>query len=362
MSLKTNKLKKKSMKLAINLANKRIGLTGNNPSVGCVIEKNDQIISTGQTGYGGTPHAEIDAINNSIESVSGSNMYISLEPCSHYGKTPPCTKKIIKSKIKNVFYAFTDIDTRSSNKAEKILKKRGINVKKNFMLSDAKSLYKSYKVIKNTLYPYITAKIACTKNYQIKSKTKYITNEHSLNISHLLRYKNQGILTSYKTINDDNPLLNCRLNGLENFSPTKLILDKNLKIKIKSNVINYRLKSKVFIFYNKKNSKFKKLKKRGIKLLYAPLDKNNNLDINYVLKKIKSLGINYLLLEFGKKLTYYFIENKLINEFFLFKSNKNVKKTNNIGIFDIKKKLNITFKKKSAINTYLQNDNIIKYY
>ncbi len=123
MLLKTNR-DKKYINLAINLAKDRIGLTGTNPSVGCVIVKNNRIISIGQTGFGGTPHAEVNAINNASETVKDSTLYVSLEPCSHYGKTKPCTNKIIKSKIKKVVYSVDDIDTRSSGKSYSILKKK----------------------------------------------------------------------------------------------------------------------------------------------------------------------------------------------------------------------------------------------
>ena len=106
MSTKKDKfsLKDKNyMKLAINLAKARKGLTGENPSVGCVIVKNDRIISIGQTGINGRPHAESNAINNSFDNLSGSKMYVTLEPCNHYGKTPPCTKKLLKVALKRFF-------------------------------------------------------------------------------------------------------------------------------------------------------------------------------------------------------------------------------------------------------------------
>ncbi len=108
MSTKKDKFSKKDkeyMQLAINLASVRKGLTGDNPSVGCLIVKNDKIISIGQTGYDGRPHAEYNAINNSVEKIKGSKMYVTLEPCNHYGKTPPCTKSIIKSGISEIVYA-----------------------------------------------------------------------------------------------------------------------------------------------------------------------------------------------------------------------------------------------------------------
>ena len=107
MSTKKDKFSLKDkfyMRLALNLAKARRGLTGNNPSVGCVIVKNDKLISVGQTGFNGRPHAEVNAINNSFQSLSGSKIYVTLEPCNHYGVTPPCTKSIIKSGINKVYY------------------------------------------------------------------------------------------------------------------------------------------------------------------------------------------------------------------------------------------------------------------
>ena len=131
MSTKKDKfsLKDKNfMKVAINLAKARKGLTGENPSVGCVLVKNDKIISIGQTGYGGRPHAETNAINSSLENLNGAKMYVTLEPCNHYGKTPPCTISIIKSGIKEIFYSINDIDKKVRGKSFKILNKQNIKV------------------------------------------------------------------------------------------------------------------------------------------------------------------------------------------------------------------------------------------
>ena len=120
MSTKKDKFSKKDkkyMKLALSLASVRQGLTGVNPSVGCVIVKNDEIISIGQTNYDGRPHAEYNAIKNSNINLEGSKMYVTLEPCNHYGKTPPCTNLIIKNKIKEVFYSVEDIDKKVKGKS-----------------------------------------------------------------------------------------------------------------------------------------------------------------------------------------------------------------------------------------------------
>ncbi|REK48815.1 MAG: riboflavin biosynthesis protein RibD, partial [Proteobacteria bacterium] len=133
MSTKKDKFSqtdKNYMNIALRLAMLKHGLTGTNPAVGCVIVKNNKIISIGSTGLNGKPHAERSAINNSTESLKDSKLYVTLEPCSHYGKTPPCTNIIIKKKIKEVIYGIEDIDKKVKGKTKKILNKSNIIVKK----------------------------------------------------------------------------------------------------------------------------------------------------------------------------------------------------------------------------------------
>ena len=217
---------KNYMKLALNLASARKGLTGENPSVGCLIVKNDKIISIGQTGFDGRPHAEHNAIKNSLEKLKGSKMYVTLEPCNHYGKTPPCTNSIIKSGISEIIYGMDDIDKKVKGKSFKILSNKKIKVKKGLLKKEAKNLYDSYIVNRNRKLPYVTGKITVSKNSLIYSKgTKRITDKSSDKLTHYLRYKNDSIIISSKTLNTDNPKLNCRLQGFEKFSPKRIILD-----------------------------------------------------------------------------------------------------------------------------------------
>ena len=129
------------MQLAISLARVRRGLTGENPSVVCLIIKDDKIISIGQTGFNGRPHAETNAINNSFQNLTGAKMYVTLEPCNHYGRTPPCTKSIIKSGINEVIYSINDIDNKVKGKSFKILSKKRIKVRTGLLKDEAKSLY-----------------------------------------------------------------------------------------------------------------------------------------------------------------------------------------------------------------------------
>ena len=184
---------KRFMKLALDLARARKGLTGDNPSVGCVIVKKNKIISIGQTGYGGRPHAEHNAILNCFENLKGSKMYITLEPCNHYGKTPPCTNNIIKNKISEVYYSIDDIDVKVKGKSYSILKKNNINVKRGLLKKESLNLYKSYYLNRKKKLPYVIGKIALSKNKIIYSDiSKKITNKKSDKLTHFLRLKSDG--------------------------------------------------------------------------------------------------------------------------------------------------------------------------
>ena len=359
MSTKKDKFSKKDkkyMNLALNIARIRRGLTGKNPSVGCVITKNDKIISIGQTGYNGTPHAEANAIKNSYNDLKGSKMYITLEPCNHYGKTPPCTKNIIKNGISEVFYSIDDIDKKVKGKSLRILSKKNIKVRKGLLNKEARNLYNSYFINRKYKIPFVTGKIAISKNKLIYSnKFKRITDKISDKLTHYLRYKNDAIMVSAKTLNIDNPRLNCRIKGFENFSPIRVILDRNLKIKLNSYIIKSVKNNNTFIFFNSaKKDKVDFLKRKGINLVKSQLNKKKQFVLKKILKKLYTLGINNLLVEGGDKITKSFLNNRLFNEFFLFESQKNLSKEDEYVLFTsmnlLNKKYNINQKKSSKLD------------
>ena len=152
------------LELAFHLAEKNLGQTKLNPSVGTVIVKNGAVISSGVTSFKGRPHSEFNALHN-LKNCSGASLYTTLEPCTHYGKTPPCTNQIIKSKIKRVIYSSNDIDKRTSKKAYSLLKSKKINVKKGILISESKKFYKKYFQQKVDKKPFVAAKIACSNDF-----------------------------------------------------------------------------------------------------------------------------------------------------------------------------------------------------
>jgi len=366
MSTRKDKFSKKDnkyMSLALNLAKARHGLTGQNPSVGCVVVKNDEIISIGQTGYNGRPHAENNAIKNSSENLEGSKMYVTLEPCSHYGLSPPCTNEIIKSKIREVFYSVDDIDKKVKGKSFKILKLRDVIVKKGLLNKKIFNFYKPYFFNRKNNLPYVTGKIAVSKNNLIYSKgTKKITDIYSDKFTHFLRYKNDSIMISYKTINKDNPKLNCRLYGLSEFSPKRIILDNNLETNVNTYFFKTANKDNTIIFYKNANKeKIRIFKKKGIQLEKSNLLKNGNFDIKLIFKKLYSFGCRNLLVEGGNDLSKSIIQKRLFNQFYLFKSPKNLSKLVDFKDFKCFKELSQKYKNKNKVNTQLGKDTITLY-
>ena len=156
-------------------------------------------------------------------------MQVTLEPCSHFGVTPPCVNKIINSKIKKVYYSINDEDVRSKGKSFKKLKNSKIKVRSGICSSIIKNFYRSYIKNKKDILPFVTSKIAISKDYFTKNnKEKWITNEYSRGRVHLLRSKHDCIITTSKTVVEDDTNLSCRIQGLEKRSPVKIILDRKL--------------------------------------------------------------------------------------------------------------------------------------
>jgi len=366
MSTKKDKFSLKDkfyMEIALKLANSRQGLTGSNPSVGCVIVKNNKIISIGQTSYNGRPHAEFNAIKNCIDNLKGSKMYVTLEPCCHHGLTPPCTNIIIKSKISEVIYSVADIDKRVRNKSLKILKTNNIKVKRGLLQDKINNFYSTYFFNRKNKLPYVTGKIVISKNNLIYSKSnKKITNVHSDKFTHLLRYKNDALMVSYKTLNKDNSKLNCRIKGLSNYSPKRVILDNKLQTKINSYVIKTINKDNTIIFYNQADkSKILDFKKKKIKLIKSKINKQGKFDVKAILKRLYKHNCRNLLIEGGDGLTSYLLKNRIFNKFYLYKGSKNLSKETEYLKFNSLDVLKKNYKNKFNLNLFLGKDKITLY-
>ncbi len=312
------------------------------------------VLSSGVTSFNGRPHAEFNALKKKIN-YKGATLYTTLEPCTHYGETNPCVNIIKKKKIKKVFFGFLDPDFRTYKKAKIILKKMKIYAKliksKNF-----KNFYNSYYFNKEFKLPFITAKLAISKDfYSINKKSKWITNERSRKTVHLLRYNNDCIFSTSKSINKDNSLLNCRIDGLNNYKPDLFIIDFNLKLK-KNLLINTLIKKRnTFLITSKTNKKKAEFfKKKGFKIIFTNPLKSKN-DFKIMFRHVYKLGYCRAFFETGLTFLNSLLKYKLINKLYIFQSDmKLMNNGSNNASYQILKKLKL--KKKIKIN--LNNDSL----
>jgi|TARA_B110000444_G_scaffold260199_1_gene306315 diaminohydroxyphosphoribosylaminopyrimidine deaminase/5-amino-6-(5-phosphoribosylamino)uracil reductase len=344
-------------RLAFEQAKINVGSTGKNPSVGCVAVKNNSVISSGKTSVKGRPHAEFNCLNKNINFV-GADLFITLEPCTHKGMTPPCTNIIIKKKIKRVFFSIFDLDKRSSYKAVKILKKENISASVGIFKKYGNFFYKSYFLKHTKKIPLIDAKIAISKDYFTKNKnSKWITNKHSIKRVHLLRSKYDCIVTTSKSINDDNSILNCRIKGLENLSPSIIIIDRNLNIKKNSKIFYLNKKNNIYLLTTSNNKKKEALlKERKVKVLKMK-SMSSKEDFDKIFKKLYKLGFYRVFVETGLTFLTYLLKNNFIDNLYTFKSTTTLK-NNGYNFTD-----NIFLKKiilKNKINVNLYGDILYK--
>ena len=341
--------------LAFNLAESNLGKTKKNPSVGCVIVKNNSVVSSGVTSINGRPHAEYNALSKNFN-FKDADMYVTLEPCTHYGITPPCTNLIKKKKVKKVYYCFEDPDIRTYKKAKIVLNNRIKKIKK---IDDRnKDFYKSYFFNKKYKLPFIDAKIAISKDFStISKKNKWITNSRSRKVSHLIRSKYDCIISTSVSINNDNALLNCRIKGLNNFKPDLVIIDR--KLRLKKNLALYSLtkKRKTYLLTTSNNSKqISFLKKRNIKIikLNSLLTKDDFLKL---FRKLFQLGKRRILIESGLIFLNQLLKMNFINNFYIFKSNTKLRSN---GFNNSKKNLIKNLKILKQVNVNLNNDKLLK--
>ena len=344
-----------NLALAFELAKINLGSTKENPSVGCVVQKDGSIISSGYTSVNGRPHAEYNALNKNIN-FKNSNIYITLEPCSHYGKTPPCTNIIKKKKIKGVFYSINDFDERSKNKSKKTLSNNNISIKKFFLKKKAIKFYESYHRLKKDKLPVIDVKLALSKDYfTINKKKKWITNEQSRKLTHFLRSQYNALLSTSKSINNDNSLLNCRIDGLENKSPNLIIIDRDLKIKKSLDIFKKKLDRKIYIYTTNNNKKkIYWLKKNNVKVIIMD-SMNTKDDYIKIFRSFTKLNFSRIFIESGLTFINFLINNKLLNNIYIFKTDTNLNKN---GFNNSSNKLIKKIKLKNKLKVYLNNDNV----
>ena len=305
---------KKLMRRCLALAKKSEGHTSPNPLVGAIIfDDNFRIISEGRHEYYGGNHAERNAVLSAKENLKGKSIIVNLEPCSHYGKTPPCADLLIEKGFKRVICGMVDPNPEVAGQGIERLKKAGMDVIVGVLEDECRELNKVF--LKNQIKKevYIAIKTATTLDGKIATRTgssKWITDEVSRKEVQKLRNKYDAILTSSKTIIADNPSLTCRMRKGRN--PVRVVVDTNLSTSPDAKVYNND-GTRVIVLTSKENDKLPK----HVEVVVCPL-KNGHVDLNFAMQKLFDMKIRSVLVESGGTLNRAFIEENLADELIQF--------------------------------------------
>lgn len=315
------------IQLAIELAKRGRGFVSPNPLVGCVITKNNKIIGAGYHQKYGENHAEVNAINSAVESLEDTTLYVNLEPCSHYGHTPPCVDKIIESKIKRVVIGTLDVNPLVSGNGVRKLKKAGIEVKVGVLEKECTELNKFFFKYITKKIPYVTLKIAQTLDGKIADESNYsqwISSSDSRKLVHSLRSNYDAVLIGSRTASIDNPLLTVRLT--EGRNPWRVVLDSNLKLRSDLRLFKQNSDGKTILVTSKesisKKNKIKKLSELGVRIIFVKKNGNGKLNLKNVLKELAILEITSVLVEGGSEIFSSFVRQNLFDDIMVFISPK----------------------------------------
>lgn len=310
------------MEKAISLAKKGEGLVDSNPLVGAVIVKDGKIIGGGYHEYFGGNHAEINALENAFEDTKDSTMYVTLEPCSHFGKTPPCVEAIIKSGIKRVVIGLIDPNPLVSGNGIKTLRDHGIEVVTGVLENECRELNEVFLKYIKTKLPFVTLKYAMTLDGKIASYTgdsKWISNLKSRKYVHKLRHINSAIMVGIGTVLSDDPSLNTRLDIEKPLDPIRIIVDTRGRVPINSEVINLKSHAKTIVATSDliETEKLKALEDKNITVIICPIV-NKQVDLNFLLKSLGKRGISSILLEGGSELNFNMLKENLVDKVITF--------------------------------------------
>ena len=306
----------KYMRLAMQLAGNAIGRTSPNPLVGAVIVKDNRVVGCGWHRKAGTPHAEVHALNQAGELAQGADVYVTLEPCAHYGKTPPCAKALVEAKVKNVYGGLLDVNPKVAGKGFKILEDAGIHVEYGFLQDELRKQNEVFFKWIEHKKPFIVLKAAMTLDGKIATATgqsKWITNETSRAYGYKLRDIYDGIMVGINTVIEDNPMLTARVDGGKN--PIRIVVDSSLKIDINANVVQDKSAKTIIATTDKANKdKILKLQAQDVDVIVVDKDENDKVDIEKLLDILGQQNICSILVEGGATLSGSFVAKKLVDK------------------------------------------------
>ena len=327
------------MEAAIRLARRNKGLTGTNPSVGTIIVRDGIIVGRGVTAIGGRPHSEPQALADAGEAARGATAYVTLEPCAHHGRTPPCAEALVQAGIARVFVAATDPDERVSGNGFAILREAGIEVVPGILSEKAADDLAGYLNRSSKKRPEVILKLALSADGFIGKKGEgqvAITGPNARAQSHILRSQTDVILVGVETAIADDPILNCRLPGLEQRSPVRLVLDSGLKLPLDSKLIRSSDAVPLWLSCCEHVAPERRyeMQAAGCRIIAAESDEGR-IALPELMDDLAAQGISSVLVEGGANVASSFLKENLVDRVVLFRSPVEIGSAAGVAVTDL---------------------------
>lgn len=308
----------KWMERALGLARKGEGWTAPNPMVGAVIVKDGQIVGEGFHQKAGTPHAEVHALAMARDQAKGAAVYVTLEPCCHYGRTPPCTEALIRAGVAKVVVAMEDPNPKVAGGGIRQLREAGIEVVTGVLEREAQVLNEVFVKHVTLHRPFLALKSAVTLDGKTASRTgssQWITGKEARELAHKLRHRYDAILVGIGTVLADNPQLTTRIPGLKN--PLRVVIDSSLRVPLDARVLDTKT-GPTWVFTAQGNSpQAESLREKGVDVIPCP-GPGGKVDLDAVIQILYEKGITGVLIEGGAEITGAFFDRQLADKFYIF--------------------------------------------
>ncbi|MCD4729010.1 MAG: bifunctional diaminohydroxyphosphoribosylaminopyrimidine deaminase/5-amino-6-(5-phosphoribosylamino)uracil reductase RibD [Bacteroidales bacterium] len=315
----------KYMEMALQMSLEGSGFVNPNPLVGAVIVKDGKVIGKGCHEQFGGPHAEIGAIQNTNGIIEGATIYVTLEPCNHQGKTPPCTDALIREKFDRVVVGMKDPNVLVNGKGIKQLRKAGIKVDTGVLENEIVATNEAYIKFITSQNPFCSLKTAMTLDGKISTysgESKWISNEKSRNCVHKLRHRYAAIMVGVNTIIKDNPILTDRSEFKKKSNPLRIIADSKGRTPLNSFILNTsEAKTIIAVTKNANGNFINSVEKRGAEVIICP-ENNKKIDLKFLIEELGKRGIDSILLEGGSTLNFSAIQAGIVDKVYSFISPK----------------------------------------
>jgi diaminohydroxyphosphoribosylaminopyrimidine deaminase/5-amino-6-(5-phosphoribosylamino)uracil reductase len=313
------------MAAALGLARRGLGSVWPNPSVGCVLVKEGRVVGRGRTAPGGRPHAETEALAQAGEQARGATAYVTLEPCSHHGKTPPCAEALVAAGVSRVVAATQDPDPRVSGRGLARLREAGVTVEAGVMKEEADEIIAGFRCRVETGKPLVTLKIAATLDGRTathRGESQWITGPDARARGHLLRAQSDAIMIGSGTALIDDPLLSCRLPGLEERSPVRVVVDGRLSLPLTSKLVASARDIPLWLITRTGNSpeRLAAFDECGVEVIEISPSPAGTVDLAAALQELGARGLTRLLVEAGGHLAAALLQSQLVDRLAWFRA------------------------------------------